>query len=195
MAFGCRPGPHRAAAQSPAFPERGAVTDLDRYASAIFVHLDPERIRFVESDRIVRLIVRSENVRRFTRREHTTADVALRTRMISGPKNFFERLRPIPHRLIIHLQDYMLNDRWSDAFVGQGKMNRPIAAVEFKDWPHGRAHLLALHVGGVTGNTHSHESNEGRYDRFVSGCRAGLLLLRHGADHIAEGLSVNQSGS
>ena len=47
-----------------------------------------------------------------------------------------------------------------------------VAAVEFKDWLYRRAHLLALHVCGVTGNTHSHASNEGRDDRFVSGWRA-----------------------
>ena len=82
-----------------------------------------------------------------------TAHVARLTRMVSGPKNFFEHLDPILHRLIIHLQDHMLNDRWSDAFVGQGKMNRPIAAVELEDRPDRSAHLLALHVSGVTRNT------------------------------------------
>ena len=67
-------------------------------------------------------------------------------------------------------------------------------ALLLSNWRIGQtaARLLALHVGGVTGNTHSHAPNEGRDDRFVSGCRAGLLLLRHGADLIAGGVSVNQ---
>jgi hypothetical protein len=115
--------------------------------------------------------------------------------MIPRPKNFFEHLGPILHGLIIHLQDHMLNDRWSDAFVCEGKVNRPIAAVEFEDGPDRRAHLLALHVGGVTGNTHSHAPNEGRDDRFLSGCRPGLLLLRHGADHIGGEVSVNRAAA
>ena len=108
-----------AAAQDPAFAERRAITDLDRDAAATCIQFCPKWIGFVERDRIVRLIVRGENVRRFTRREHTTAHVALLTRMISGPENFFEHLGPILHGLIIHLHDHMLNDRWSDAFVGQ----------------------------------------------------------------------------
>ena len=49
----------------------------------------------------------------------------------------------------------MLNDCWSDAFVGEGESNRPIAAIELENWPDRRPHLLALHVGGVTSNTHS----------------------------------------
>ena len=134
----------------------------------------------------------SENVRGFTRREHTTAHVALLTRMISGPKNFFEHLGPILHGLIVHLQDHMFNDRWSDAFVCEDKMNGPIAAVEFEDGPDRCAHLLALHVGGVTRNTQSQESNKGRNHCVVSAGAARLPLFRHGADHIAGWLSVNQ---
>ena len=123
--------------------------------AATRIQFCPKRIGFVERDRFLGLIMRSENVHRFTRREHATAHVALLTRMVPGPKNFFEHLGPILHRLFIHHEDDMLNDRWSDAFVGQGKSNGSIAAIELKDWPYRRAHLLALHVGGVTGNTHS----------------------------------------
>jgi len=83
--------------------------------------------------------------------------------MVSGPKNFFEHLGPILHRLIIHLHADMLNDRWSDAFVGESKLNRPIAAVEFEDGPHRCTDLLALHVGGISGNTQSAESDKGRW--------------------------------
>ncbi len=73
-------------------------------------------------------------------------------------------------------------------------MNRPIAAVEFEDGPHRCAHLLALHVGGVSSNGHSQEPNKGRDDRFVSAGAARLLLiLGHGADHIAGRVSVNQA--
>jgi hypothetical protein len=50
----------------------------------------------------------------------------------------------------------MPDNRWSDPFVGEGKVNvGRIAAVEFEDWPYCRAHLLALHVGGVARNTQS----------------------------------------
>ena len=111
--------------------------------------------------------------------------------MVSGPKNFFEHLGPILHRLIIHLYTDMLNDRWSDAFVGEGKSNRPIAAVEFEDGPDRCAHLLALHISGVTGNTQSEESNNGGDDDVVSAGAARLLFLPHGADHIAGGVCVN----
>src|SRR5690242_55599 len=91
---GCR----SAAAQGPALAEGGAVADLDRDALTVLVQFHPERIGFIERDRIIRVIVRSENVHRFTCREHTTAHVALLTRMISRPKNFFEHLGPILHR-------------------------------------------------------------------------------------------------
>src|SRR5437867_791975 len=180
-----------AAAQGPAFAERRAVADLDRDALAALVQFHPKRIGFVERDRIIRVIVRNENVHRFTRREHTTAHVALLTRMISRPKNFFEHLGPILRGLIIHLHDRMPNDRWSDAFVGEGKMNRPIAALEFQDGPDRGTHLLALHVSGVSRNRHSQQSNKGRDDCVVSAGRALGLLLRHGADHIAGEMSVN----
>ena len=59
------------------------------------------------------------------------------------------------------------------------------AGVEFEDWPHRSAYLLALHSGGVTGKTESQKSNKGRDDRVVSAGAARLLLLRHGAEHIA----------
>src|SRR5438094_9129442 len=73
---GCRP----AGAQGPAFPQRRTITDLDRHAVALLVHLHPERIGFVESERLPGgRIKRSEDGRRFTRREDTTAHVALRT--------------------------------------------------------------------------------------------------------------------
>src|SRR5437763_15478783 len=88
----------------------------------------------------------------------------------------------------------MLDDRWSAAFVGEGKMNRPIAAVEFEDGPDRCAHLLALHVSGVTRNTQSQESNKGRNDCVISAGATRLVLLRHVADHIAGCLSVNKSG-
>ena len=87
----------------------------------------------------------------------------------------------------------MLDDRWSDAFVGEGKMNRPIAAVEFEDGSDRCAHLLALHVSGVTRNTQSQESNKGCNHCVISAGATRLRLFRHGADHIAGLLSVNQS--
>src|SRR5262249_33473032 len=151
----CRAGCQSAGVEGPTFTECGAIADLDRDPAATRIQFCPQRIGSVEGDRGLGLIMRSENVCRFTRREHATAHVALLTWMISGPKNFFEHLGPILHRLIIHLENNMLNDCWSDAFVGKGKSNRSIAAVELEDRPYRRAHLLALHVGGVTGDTHS----------------------------------------
>jgi len=67
-------------------------------------------------------------------------------------------------------------------------------ALLLSNWRIGQtaARLLALHVGGVTGNTQCQQCNKGRDNRFVSGGRAPLLFLRHGADDIARGMSVNQ---
>jgi hypothetical protein len=70
---------------------------------------------------------------------------------------------------------------------------RPVAAVEFEDWPYRRTHLLALHVRSVTGNTQSQESNKDGNDCVVSTGAARLLYLGHGADDIAEQMRVNQS--
>ena len=87
----------------------------------------------------------------------------------------------------------MSDQRRTDTFVSKRKRNvGRIAAVEFEDWPHRRAHLLALHVGCVSGNTQSQESNKRRDNCVVSAGVAPLLFLRHGAEHIAHGLSVNQ---
>ena len=146
---------HSAGVQTPAFAKCGAVADLDGDMAAPGIQFCPERIGFVERDWVLRLIMRREHADRFTRREYATSHVALLTRMVSGAKNFFEHLGPILHRLTIYLQNDMLNDCRTDALVSEGETNRPIAAVEFKYWPHRCAHLLALHVGGVTGNTHS----------------------------------------
>jgi len=55
--------------------------------------------------------------------------------------------------MIIHFHDYVLNDRWTDAFVGKSEANRCITVINFEDGPDRAAHLLALHVSGVTGNT------------------------------------------
>src|SRR5689334_21649125 len=106
----------------------------------------PEGIRFVESDRILRVIMRSKNVQRFTRREHAPAHVGFLTRMISRSKDFFEHLSRALYRLLMHLHHDMFHDRWSDAFIGESKSNRPIAVIEFENRPDRSAHLLALHV-------------------------------------------------
>src|SRR6266542_6932145 len=86
----------------------------------------------------------------------------------------------------------MPDNRRSGPFVGEVKMNGPIAAVEFEDWPHSGAHLLALHVGSITGNTQSQESDKGRNHCVISAGAARLPVFRHGADHIAGRLTVNQ---
>jgi hypothetical protein len=183
-----------ASAQSPAFAERGAITDLGRQASAVLIHLYPERVGFVVIERIIFGIARREDGSRFTRGEHIATHVALRTQMLPRSQYFLECLSPIPHRLAIHLYNDMSDNRWSDPFVGEGKVNvGRIAAVEFEDWSHSRAHLLALHIGGVTGDTQSQKPDKGRDDCVISACATRLRLFRHGADHIAGRLSVNQS--
>ncbi len=181
-----------ARAQSPTFAERGAVANLGRHAEALLIHLHPERIRFVEIERIIFGIARSEDGPRFARSEHITTHVALRSQMPRS-QYFLDHLTPIPYRLAIHFYNDMPDNRRSDSFVGEGKVNvGGIAAVELEDGPYCRAHLLALHVGGVTGNTQSQESNKGRNDCVVSAGAARFLYLGHGAEHIAGGMTVNQ---
>src|SRR6266516_3233178 len=146
-------GRQSAGAQCPAFAERGAITDLDHNPEAVFIHLHPERVRFVVIERTIFRIVRSEDGPRFTRGEHMTIHIALRTQMLPRSQYFLECLLPIPHRLAIYPYNDMPDNRRSDTFVGERKVNvGRIAAVEFEDWPHRRAHLLALHVGSVTRN-------------------------------------------
>ena len=74
----------------------------------------------------------------------------------------------------------MPDNRRSDPFVGQGKVNvGRIAAVEFEDGPDRRAHLLALHVSGISGNAQSTESDKGRDDCVISAGATRLLVVRH----------------
>jgi hypothetical protein len=76
--------------------------------------------------------------------------------MLTRSEQFLHRFTPIFYRLIIHFYYYMPNQRRTDTFVSKRKMNvGRVAAVELEDWPDRRAHLLALHVGSVTGDTHS----------------------------------------
>src|SRR5438034_8135959 len=85
----------------------------------------------------------------------------------------------------------MPDNRRSDSFVGEDKLNGPIAAVEFEDGPHRSTHLLALHVGGISGNTQSAESDQGRDDCVISAGATRLRLFRHGADLIGGWVYVN----
>jgi len=139
--------------QEPAFSKRGAVTDLNRDAKAVPLHLCPERIGLVVLDRISIRRERSQNVHRFSGREHMVANVMLGSVMLAGSPQFLEYLPPIPHRLAIHLNDHISYDRWTYSFIGESEMNvGRITRIELEDWPNGGAHLLALHIGGVTGN-------------------------------------------
>jgi hypothetical protein len=54
-----------------------------------------------------------------------------------------------------------------------------IAAVEFEDGPHRDMHLLALHVGGITGNTQSADSHEGRDHCVIPAGTGDCLFVRH----------------
>jgi len=106
--------------------------------------------------------------------------------MLSRAHQLVEHLWPILNWLAIHFHDDMPNDRGADPFVRNGKVNvRAIAAVEFEDWPYRRAHLLALNVGGIRGDTQRAESDKSRDDCIISAGAARLPLFRHGADPIA----------
>jgi len=179
--------------QSPAFAECGAVTNLDPDALAGLVHLVPLCIGPAGSEWLPTRIERREDNHRFASREDRTVHVALGTVMFPRSKQYVERFVPVPDRLIVHLYDDVLNVRRTDPLIRQREMNvGRVAAVELKDWPDRRPHLLALHVGGVTGNAKREQSNNGRDHYVVSAGTAGCLLLRHGAEHIVDATSVNQ---
>src|SRR5438477_9105106 len=180
--------------QGPAFAERRGVADLDRHASTVLIHLHPERVRFVEIERIIFGIARSEDVHRFTCGEHMTTHVALRTQMLPRSQYSPKCLLPISHRLAIHPYNDIPDNRRPDSFVSEGKVNvGRIAAVEFKDGPHRGTHLLALHVGGISGNTQSTESDKGRDDCVISAGATRLRLFRHDAELSADWVCVNQA--
>jgi len=181
--------------QGPAFAERRGVADLDRHASTVLIHLHPERVRFVEIEQIIFGIARSEDGHRFTRGEHMTPHVALRQQMLPRSQYSPERLLPIPDRLTIHLHNDMPDNRRSDPFVSESKVNvGRIAGVEFQDGPHRGTHLLALHVGGISGHAQSANSHEGCDDCVISAGATRLRLFRHDADLIADWVCVNQAG-
>ena len=122
------------------------------------------------------------------------AHVALGAVILARSQQFLEYLSPILHRLVVYLYDNIFDDGWADSFVSQGKMNvGSIAGLVLEDRPDRRAHLLALHPSGITGNTQSQESDKGRNDCVVSAGAARLLFLRHGVDLIAGRVSVNQA--
>ncbi len=122
------------------------------------------------------------------------AHVALGAVILTRSQQFLEYLSPIPHRLVVYLYDDIFDDGRADSFVSQGKMNvGSIAGLVLENWPNCRAHLLALHAGGISGNTQSAESDKGRDDCVISAGAARFPLFRHDADHIAGRLSVNQS--
>ena len=66
-----------------------------------------------------------------------------------------------------------------------------IAGIEFQDGPNRCAHLLALHVGGISGNTQSADSHKGCDDCVISAGATRLRLFRHGGDLIAGSVCVN----
>src|SRR5258705_6475771 len=114
--------------------------------------------------------------------------------MLARPQQLLECLMPVDHRLAIDFHNDMPDNRRSDSFVSEGKVNvGRIAAVEFKDGPHRGTHLLALHVGGISGNTQSTESDKGRDDCVISAGATRLRLFRHDADLIADWVCVNQA--
>ena len=102
---------------------------------------------------------------------------------VPGSEDFLEHFGPIAHRLTIHFHNDMADNGRTDAFVGRGKMNVGIvAAIEFQDGPDGGAHLLALHVSGVTGDAQRANSYQRRDNCVVSAGAAPSLLFRHEDD-------------
>src|SRR5438552_5012629 len=100
--------------------------------------------------------------------------------MFPGAEQFLEDLCPIFHRLVVHPDDNIFDDRRADSFVGNGEMNvGRIACLVFEDGPYSRAHLLALHPSRVTGNAKSQESDKCCNDCVVSTSATKLFLLRH----------------
>ena len=87
---------------------------------------------------------------------------------------------PIPYRLAIYHYNDMPDNRRTDSFVGEGKVNvGRIAAVEFENGPDRGTHLLALHVGGVSGNTQGTESDKSCDDCVISAGATRFLVVRH----------------
>src|SRR5436309_11127339 len=104
--------------------------------------------------------------------------------MLPRSGQLVEHLIPILHWLAIQFHNHMPYNRRADSFVRNGKVNvGTVAAVELQDWPYRRTHLLTLHVGGVTGNTESQESNKRRDDRVIPTGAAPLVFppARRGA--------------
>ena len=109
--------------------------------------------------------------------------VALQKQMLPRSEYPPECLLPIPHGLPIYHYNDMLDNRRPYPFLGEGIVNvGRIAAVEFKNGPHCGTHLLALHVGGVSGNTQSAEPDKGRDDCVISAGATRLLVIRHETD-------------
>src|SRR5262249_48704318 len=162
------------------------VADLDSDSKAILVRLVEEWIASIVIDRLAIGPHRLKNGHRFTGREHMVTHVAFGRVMLARSHQFIEGLLPILHRLVVYSNDHILYDRRARPLVGESEVNiRRIATIELKNRPNRRAHLLALHVGSVSGNTQRQETNESRDDRSISAGRRLRFLFRHGAELIA----------
>jgi len=191
-ALGCRPP----RVHSPAFPQRGRVTDLDGHAVTLLIHLHPDRIGFVEFERVIFGITRNEDRHRFPRGQHTIPHVALRKQMLARSEHFTKGFLPIPNRLAIYIDDDVPDNGRTNPFVSQAEMNvGRIAAAEFENRPDRRTHLLMLDVSRITGHAQSTEPDKGRNNCVVSAGATCFLFFRHDADHIAVGLSVYTKSS
>lgn len=100
--------------------------------------------------------------------------------MNAGPEQFLERLGPIADRLPVDRHYDMTDDGGSDSFVLEDQSNlRVIAGAVLEDRPNGRAHLLALDVGGVTGDEKRGNADQRGDDGFVWDF-APALVCAHG---------------
>ena len=97
-------------------------------------------------------------------------------------KQFLQHIPPLPHGLSIDCHYDVANDRRSNPFVIQVEADvRVVARAVFEDRPDGGADLLALDVGGVTGNEERGNADERGDDGFVSNLAPGLICS-HGRD-------------
>jgi hypothetical protein len=79
--------------EGPAFTKCRAVTDLDRDTAPILVQFHPERIGFIEDERLIRVIMRSEYSTIRPPRKHDRSCRSLRPDEIRG-QEIFPALQP-----------------------------------------------------------------------------------------------------
>lgn len=99
-------------------------------------------------------------------------DATFREPVLTRAEDFPEHFAPVLDRLTIYFHDNLSNKCRSDTLVSESEVNvGRVTAVEFENRPDCGAHLLALHISGVTGNAQGKSTNQGRYDRLIAADR------------------------